>query len=176
MSSFPCPRILFYFTIVLFQNLSLDVDDKAKMEGFIQHNGDLLKMVQLSPFSVYKQPHTFYEHTINMLAVDLEVKRSGDASRCPLESSYKELKKENFPKEMLQEIVERAAKKSEHAKKAQKKIKDFFLPSPRIQSGHEEVITEPEVLIEEGQAMTFEDSESNSNPANPVSQVDKEGG
>ena len=99
---------------------------KSRLNSLIQENQTSLQLITLSPFSINKKPTTLYEHVINALSVDLEAKRSGDSKKCPLETRYQALKKDQFPKHEILDLFLRSAHKSEHARKAQKKMKDFF--------------------------------------------------
>ena len=99
---------------------------KSRLNSLIQENQTSLQLITLSPFSIYKKPTTLYEHVINALSVDLEAKRSGDSKKCPLETRYQALKKDQFPKHEILDLFLRSAQKSERARKAQKEMKDFF--------------------------------------------------
>ena len=77
--------------------------------SLIEENFALLKMIQASHYSIYKKPTNFYEHIINAMAVQLQVKRSGDFRSCPLETRYQELKSLNFPQEVVKDLIEEAA-------------------------------------------------------------------
>ena len=111
--------------------------------SLIEENFALLKMIQASHYSIYKKPTNFYEQIINAMAVQLQVKRSGDFRSCPLETRYQELKSLNFPQEVVKDIIEEAAKKCQKENR-QKKISSFFQ-----QKLPETANLEPEVIIED---------------------------
>ena len=64
-----------------------------------------------SVFAPYKTPKNLYENLINCWAVDLELKRCGDASKCQLEKNWRELKMNKFPQGVMEAVIERASQK-----------------------------------------------------------------
>ena len=87
-------------------------------------------MLRGSKFVVYKTPITLYEHLINAIAVDMQVKRVDvRANDCLVKNFYKDLKSRKFPDDELEDLVIRAVSKVSRVK--QMKIGDFFKPKEK---------------------------------------------
>ena len=130
-------------------------------DSFVEENKSSLQVITRSAFSIYKKPSKFYEYLINALAVDLEEKRSGAETR------YLALKKENFIQSDIEDLFMRSARKSDHAQRAQKKIKDFF--KPKAATCATEVKVEITVKEEPVVEVSDSDTETTTNNEDEVS-------
>ena len=107
-----------------------------------------------SVFAPYKKTKNLYENLLNCLAVDLEIKRGGDASKCRLEEKWKDFKVNKFPREEMEEVIKRAFKKIRSSK--QTKIFNLFTYKRAQNTNAEEpsatevqeIVLEPEVCLE----------------------------